>query len=116
MQKEKEECASSWTKEIGELNTKLTDKIESGDPNAGDEAKAIKTIRQIQRLHQQIKEAKAGKATEVKEKGDEIKDLDDKITKIILNPDQMELFPFGDDETDPMEAVRDAAANMGVAE
>jgi hypothetical protein len=67
-------------------------------------------------VHQTVEEAKAGRKTEVHELKSEIEDLDDKITKIILNPDQMELFPFTGDQSDPMAAVREAAANMGTDE
>ncbi len=76
----------------------------------------MKQIRKIQKLHQTVTEAKAGKDSEIHEQKSEIEDLDDKITRIILNPDQMELFPFGESDGDPMAAVREAAANMGVAE
>jgi chromosome segregation ATPase len=104
--------SEGWTKEIGELKAKLDETIESGQPETP--AKAVKQIRKIQKVHQAIAEAVAGKKTEVHEFKSEIEDLDDKINAIILNPDQMELFPFKPDAEDPMAAVREAAANMGV--
>ena len=107
------DCQNSWINEIGEQKARLSEAIESGQPESGKKAMAL--IRKIQKLHQSIEESKAGKKTEVHEFKSEIEDLDDKINAIILNPDQMELFPFKEDEKDPMKAVREAAANMGVS-
>lgn len=113
LKKQLKDKANGWINEIGELKAKLTEEIESGQPETP--AKAVKQIRKIQKVHQAIVEATAGKKTEVHEFKSEIEDLDDKINAIILNPDQMELFPFKPDASDPMKAVREAAANMGIS-
>lgn len=114
IKKQLKDKTNGWINEIGELVVKLKDAIESGQPETPE--KAVKAIRKIQKLHQGIEEAKAGKKTEVHELKSEIEDLDDKINAIILNPDQMELFPFkpNTNTKDAMKAVREAAANMGV--
>lgn len=112
LKKQLKDKSNGWINEIGELKAKLDEAIESGEPETP--AKANKLIRKIQKVHQAIAEAVAGKKTEVHEFKSEIEDLDDKINAIILNPDQMELFPFKPDASDPMAAVREAAANMGV--
>lgn len=112
LKKKLKDKQNGWINEIAELKAKLTEAIESGQPENA--KKAMTLIRKIQKVHQDIEEAIAGKKAEVHEMKSEIEDLDDKINAIILNPDQMELFPFKPDAADPMAAVREAAENMGI--